>query len=201
MKGDHVRIRTLVAFAALGTALAFLPATAQAEEQGNHCVIDMSGGSFACFGTFTEAISYATGGRVTTVPNDVNKAQDDPKLKAHLAEQAAAEDCPQGGRDGCILSIEYEDDEFDDSSLTARGPFSCSGPVNDIDYELAQLPAGWNDRIGSFRGSTDNFGPLAGLCFVQHFRHSNFQGDWIGPSPTTAHMGNMDDETSSIRWT
>ena len=187
--------------AVTGMALAFLPATAHAEKGLGHCVLDLPAGSMSCYGTFTEAIAAATNGRVTTVPNDVHKAQDDPALKAYLAAQVAAADCPQGGKDGCILSIEYEDEDFDDSTLTSRGPFTCSGPITDIDYELPQMPPGWNDQIDSFRSSTDNFGPLAGLCYVQHFEHSNFQGGWIGPSPTTAHMGGMGDQTSSIRWT
>lgn len=197
-----MRIRSLVAMAAMGTALAFLPATAQADKGLGHCVLDLPSGSMSCYGTFTEAIAAATGGRLTAVPDDVQKAQDDPALKSYLAEQAIADDCPQGGKDGCILSIEYEDEDYDDSSLTARGPFRCSGPVTDVDYGAAELPAGWNDQIDSFLASTDFGEPaLRGLCYVQHFEHSNFQGGWIGPSGSQSNLGGMGDETSSIRWT
>lgn len=194
-----MRFRTFVAVAAAGMALAFLPTTAHAQPDPRHCVIDLGTKSVSCYATFTEAISAATGGRVTTVPDDVTKVQDDPALKAYVAGQVAA-NCP--GKDGCILSIEHEDDDYDDSSLTARGPYTCSGPVTDIDYELPVMPPGWNDQIGSFLASTDFGEPsIRGLCYVQHFEHHYFQGGWIGPSGSQSQMGGMDDETSSIRWT
>lgn len=189
-----MKFRTLMSIGALGMGLAFVAAPAQAEETSNHCVLDVSVGKLSCFNTFGAAIANATDGRVTEVPNDVRKAVDDPKLAEQLKNMSTQDD-----RNKYILSIEYEDSDYEDNSLIATGPYQCSASMVDIDYYLPRMPPGWNDQIGSFRTWTD-VNPT-GWCYVQHFEHDDFQGGWIGYSGSQGDLGGMDDETSSIRWT
>lgn len=194
-----MRLRVLASIAAVGTACALLGTPAQAEEKPNNCVLDLPEATMTCYDTFTEAIAAATEGVVTDAPNDVHEAEQHGKLQEYIKEPPQ----PEFGdpRLPYILSIEYEDDDYGDSKLIARGERQCSNPIGDVDYYLPRMPAGWNDQIGSFSAWYWISDAEHSLCYVQHFEHDDFQGGWIGPSETARNMGGMDDETSSIRWT
>lgn len=150
-------MRKLIPFATLGITLAFLPATASAEANPSHCILDLSAGTMNC----------------DSVAMDVQASY--------------------------VLSMEYDAPGFDGGSLTIVGDHPCSPSVDDVDYELPSLPPGADDMISSFRTWTDV--PMSGLCYVQHFEDPDFQGRSIGPEASRADLGELDNQTSSIRWT
>jgi hypothetical protein len=198
----------------LGVGLAAAPANAKpgAEAQGSNCVVALAKGvnnvlATTCFSTFTEAISFATGGAVKDAPASAATAgKDELAAKINAAGASAKDVSPQAG----VLGIEYDSLNFNPVpwSLTFTGAANCTGPINDIDYQIS-LPQFigtiqiW-DKISSFRTF---FSPT--FCFEDHYYLQNFGLPRTGytssrsPVPTMNIGGgpfNGDNNTRSIRW-
>lgn len=196
-----MRIRTLalatLAAATMGiTAMSTAAAAEQAPapEKDRSCVMDVSSGTTSCYRTFTEAIAEATGGKIADAPADASAGVKDPRLAARLNATSKKTNTGTVNRVAAdiVIGIEYEDSDFEDSSLIYSAPWGCTGPINDFDWGVASLPSGWNDQIGSYRGY--------GGCWVRHFEHINYTGVFTAFDSGQADMGWMDDEASSIQW-
>ncbi|MET8753228.1 hypothetical protein ABZW32_24490 [Streptomyces sp. NPDC004667] len=138
----------LGAFLAIGTG----PVTAQAATtSGNHCVLGTDTGRTECFGTFREAISSATEGRVTDAPDATTAAS-----SAQFAERLNQK--PTSGT-RAVVTIAYSGQKFDGDTLTvvAAGPCTANNGVSSQVANLGRVPynsggASWNDRINAYVG-------------------------------------------------
>lgn len=187
--------KSILAMAALaGLGLAFVGTPAQAAEQPQHCVVNVSDASAQtkCYGSFSKAIANATGGRVTDAPGNARKAKTDSGFAAQLnALRPKAARGSVAPAAAIVISIEWEDSGFEDSTLTYSATSGCTNPFG-LDWQASSMPSGWNDQIGSYRGFAN--------CLVKHFEHNNFSGVSTAFDGGLADMGWMDDETSSIQW-
>lgn len=135
-----------------------------------------------CFKTFAGAISHATGGLVQ-LPSDATSVTQK-ELDAGYAPAA---------RNGIaaasvVIGISYWDTDFDDWSWVHTAPSGCDSDLS-VEWQLAFVGSGWNDKIGSAEGYSQ--------CEGIYFEHANFTGAQV---VTTWNGGPMDDEASSIQW-
>jgi hypothetical protein len=186
--------KSLLIMATAGLGLAFLATPAQAAEPDRHCVVNVSDtdAPAKCYGSFRKAIASATGGRVTDAP-DARTAKHDARFAAQLnalrpepANGSAAQPAQ------IVISIEWEDSDFADSSVAFTAPYGCTDTLDDVDWQAASLSPGLDDTISSYRAFSG--------CLVKHFEHANFGGESIGFDSGAAGMGWMDNKTSSIQW-
>lgn len=201
-----MRLRTIASstFAVAAIALTAVSTPAQAasvaagtpaQAAPTHCVANVAQqkAPVRCYGTFTEAIAQATGGRVTDAPRSARGALDDARLVAELdASGSTKAQSSSITAVSVLISIEYWDDGFSGSTYTWTAPAGCTGTTADTDWQAASLASNWNDEIGSYRGFSN--------CWVRHFEHINFGGIFTAYDGGLADMGWMDDESSSLRW-
>jgi hypothetical protein len=112
--------------------------------------------------TYRAAVAYGTGGRVTTAPVSARTAALDPAFARSMAAPPAAT-----AKASVLLGTEYANANFGGASLSLFGSRRCDTSA-DADFRFASLPAGWNDRITSFRSFSN--------CAQQLFRYTNFGG-------------------------
>jgi hypothetical protein len=142
------------------TAAARPPATA-----GPHCTLAAgSGQTLHCFATFPAAIAYASGGRITDAPASATAAALDPAFAAKVTGANRSAVVPAASS---VLGVEYADANFRGATLTMSGAGSCDNS-SDADFRFGSMPAGWNDRITSFKSFSN--------CAQQLFRSTNFTG-------------------------
>jgi hypothetical protein len=142
------------------TAAARPPATS-----GSHCTLAAGAGRTPhCFATFREAMAYGTGGRITDAPASAATAARDPEFAAEVTAAGAA---PLVGTGSVLLGIEYADANMRGASVSFFATGGCDNS-SDADWRFASMPAGWNDRITSFRSFSN--------CAQQLFRSTNFTG-------------------------
>jgi len=101
------------------------------------------------------------------------------------------------GSGNSVLGIAYEDGSFGGASLVVTSVNTgCTGPISDMDFTIAVMPAGWNDEISSARG----FGggsPLT-ICYWKFWRDGINAGDSIGYAPVFDYVGdNFNDAASA----
>jgi hypothetical protein len=126
-----------------------------------HCVLAAGSGQTArCYAAFPAAIAAATGGRVTDVPGSAAAAVRDPGFTAALEDQAVT-------FASVVVGIEYANLNYGGATLSMTAPGRCDYSL-DVDYRFPSLPAGWNDRISSFRSYSN--------CAQQLFRGTSFSG-------------------------
>lgn len=170
---------------------------------GEHCVVYLkeTGGvdaqgflqttheDLGCYSTFSEAISVGTNGAVE-LPAAMQPSE--------LTEGALITGYTHATEDGyvpagrVVISVEYRQVEMTGQSLTYVTKQGCSEPKG-VAYKDAQLSLAWNDKISSAKG-------YGGCNRVKHFRHAAFGGDVEVCRPGCAHMGFMNNQTSSIKW-
>jgi hypothetical protein len=139
------------------TAAAPAPATA-----APHCALVAGSTAARCFSTYRAAVSYGTGGRVTDAPVSARSAALDPTFARAMSALPAV--TPKAS---VLLGTEYANANFGGASLSLFGAGRCDNS-SDVDFRFASLPAGWNDRITSFRSFSN--------CAQQLFRNTNFGG-------------------------
>jgi hypothetical protein len=137
------------------TAAAPPPATA-----APHCALVAGSTAARCFGTYRAAVAYGTRGRVTDAPLSARTAALDPAFARTMSAPAAT-------AASLLLGTEYANANFGGASLSLFGASRCDNS-SDADFRFASLPAGWNDRITSFRSFSN--------CAQQLFRNTNFGG-------------------------
>jgi hypothetical protein len=204
----HRRTRSALRAAAAGLGLVMaglsltaVPATAGPAKPEGHCVVALAdGNATTCFGTFTEAISFATAGRVTDAPAAAAVGD---SLKAKIDESnrvASTSPTPQA----VTLSIEYEGAPPPGAwSLTFTGDVQCTASFADVNYTFV-LPQAYWDQISSY---------ATFYCYVDHHYLTNLAAPSTGfyfCSPAGAwctiplmQPGNIngDNNTRSLRWT
>lgn len=181
--------RSLAALAAFVAVLAAtLVAPAQAAARGRHCVAEAQPLSvkatskrvppaMECFATFGEAISNATGGKVTTTA-DVGTAMTD----EHFTEQVVSA--------ANVLSVEYTDIDFGGASFTISG--DCANGVG-----VNWVGDAWNDKVSSARSFN---------CYAVHWEDWNYGGTRsTGTNGDAGRLydlggGSFNDATSSISY-
>jgi hypothetical protein len=214
--GDVMR-RARVLTLALGMALpglAFIPAAEAASAghtPGENCVVQLSKESstpagIKCFGSFTEAVRFATGGTISNAPANAADAVKSPSFTAALAASgqkgAGSRQHPRAPRSaaatGIIIGIEYDLANYGSggSSLTFFGSAPCTVTTGDIDYQV-DLPTTWWDRISSFQ--TFN------VCWAKHYYLQGYGGTSTPYQPSQQTMPivngiNFDNNARSIRW-
>jgi hypothetical protein len=143
------------------TAAAAPPASATP-----HCALVAGSSALRCFATYRAAIAYGTGGRVTDAPLTGSAAAVDRTFAAEMAALPAA--TPKlDPKARVLLGTEYANANFLGASLNLFGAGNCDNS-SDADFRFASMPAGWNDRITSFRSFSN--------CAQQLFRSVNFTG-------------------------
>ena len=131
-----------------------------------------------CFSTFSQAINFATAGRVA-LPNDATPEALD---ESALADASATQ---------YVLSIEFEHRNHGGSSHTFYGSKTCK----DATYWEYSVPSSWNDRISSSRAYSD-------CNHTYHYEHPGYVGAMVDCGRGCSYIGDaMDDRTSSINWT
>jgi hypothetical protein len=146
------------------TAAAKAPAT----PGGAHCTLAAGANQpLHCFATFRQAVAFATGGRVTDAPASAAAAATDRTFAAEVAKSNAVTPSAVTPAATTLAGIEYADASFRGASLSLSTPGSCDNS-SDADYRFGSMPAGWNDRITSFKSFSN--------CAQQLFRSVNFTG-------------------------
>jgi hypothetical protein len=143
------------------TAAALPPATATP-----HCALVAGSSAPHCFATYRAAVAYGTGGRVTDAPVSARTAALDPAFARKMAALPAG--TPEvAAAASVLLGVEYADAGFSGASLSLFGAGGCDNS-SDVDFRFGSMPAGWNDRISSFKSFSN--------CAQQLFRSVNFTG-------------------------
>ncbi|AKT38338.1 hypothetical protein [Chondromyces crocatus] len=134
-----------------------------------------------CFRTFSQALQFATSGRVQ-LPLEA--------VLEDLDEAVGSLDAP--GLDGTyVIGIEYDDANFRGSTKTYFGDTTCDGTERFVSWVGEE----WNDRISSARAYSE-------CNHSYHYEHINFGGAIMDCGSSCNYIGDaLNDETSSIRWT
>jgi hypothetical protein len=193
----------------LGDAMAVAPVSAAPAKPGaagamsGHCVIKLRPGlnkaaAQSCFGTFTEALSYASGGVVTDAPA---KATSSEALTAKIEAANTAALNPHAGQAApLVIGIEFSEPSGAGWTLTLSGTVSCTFATSDIDYSLDLPSVAW-DQISSFTSFN--------VCYSDHYFLQNFglpRTGFFSGQPLMPSMSvgggpfNGDNNTRSITW-
>jgi hypothetical protein len=193
----RIRVLTLASLtlAAIGMAAVGIPAHAT-EGTPRHCIANVTThvAKVECFDTFAAAVSKATGGRMTDIPQDAGKAAKDAAFEAKL-RALSNQPSPAGVQAQNVIEIDYDYGFFGTDTFTwwVDGGGCETNPLGNVKYSVSNLADyGWNDRINAF--ANDH------LCYSQHFEHAGFQGLSIGWDYGRSDLGPLDGEISSIQW-
>ncbi|MCA6091341.1 peptidase inhibitor family I36 protein [Streptomyces sp. SCA3-4] len=184
---------TLATLAAVSTpALAQDAGSASRATTSRHCVVDTDNGTKSCFGTYREAVAFATEGRVTDAPNDTRAAAHDKKLQERLSGPRGEHGMKlaENSRSALagaqrVLATVYQDSDFRGNSLSFTGSVGC------VRYpEFATMGSDWNDQISSV---------ASGQCSITLYQHANFLGASQTYSGGVPYIGDaMNDQASSV---
>lgn len=177
-------LSVLLAVASVPALASAAVAAAPPVRAGTHCVVAAGNGAPRCFGTFPEAVAAATGGRVRTAPATPRAAAADPAFTAAIEDGAVT-------AAAVVVGIEYVDASYGGATLTLTAPGRCDDSM-DADWFFPSLPAGWNDRITSFRSYNN--------CAQQLFRGASMTGGALtGILVSTPNVGApANDQASSV---
>ncbi|MDK0524569.1 hypothetical protein [Streptomyces sp. ML-6] len=181
-------------------AVLLAPASAAAapqKEPQSHCVVDTATRKTTCYDTFRESIAAATGGRINNASQE--EAAKDKHFLDKLNASAKAPAGTQSSRTSAsaaspfVLSIFYDDWDYEGSSLTSTGNAACKNDGK-WDYQQNYIESGWNNHVTSLK--------LFSNCYVELFSGANFtearqfftsDTRWVGEA--------MDNQASSVAWT
>jgi hypothetical protein len=155
-----------------------------------NCVTDMGTGVMACYATFTEAFSAATGGRIMNAPAEAKLAENDAALAQQVArlEQVQTMTHP-------LMTI-YEDDNYGGRNNTYSAVYDGKACENGRWWYLDYVGDDWNDQISSLRDWT-NEGTSEWSCKVTVY----WDRDLVNACATltdTPWLWQCDDAVSSI---
>jgi hypothetical protein len=185
----------------VGPAAAPLPATGATAESATaaapppatatpHCALVAGSSALHCFATYRAAVAYGTGGRVTDAPVSARTAALDPAFARRMAALPAGTPKTTAAA-SVLLGVEYANAGFAGASLSMFGAGRCDNS-SDVDFRFASMPAGWNDRITSFKSFSN--------CAQQLFRSINFTGGSL--TIITSSLANVgaaaNDQASSV---
>ncbi|MGP3950166.1 hypothetical protein [Streptomyces sp. 7N604] len=163
---------------------------AAGEPAARHCAVDAQSGQQRCFGTFTEAVDRATGGRITDAPATPQAAVESRTFRAQISRIGTRAEGDAGTAGDVVQGTFFDEEGFSGDSLTITGPELCEkdGWIN-WQHDLAD---DWKNRISSVQ-------PWAN-CSIWLYPEPNLGGDRDGPfDENTADVGQMmNDRTQSI---
>lgn len=137
---------------------------------------------FQSFGTFAQAISYATGG-VILIPEGLSMEDAIAAFEDAMAQQ------DEGALPTTVIAIDYAWSGYRGSSLIWSASRGCAY----VNYYYVNSMPGWNDRLSSTRG-------YAGCSYNMIYEH-NFRGGAVRRcTPNCGSVGCMNNETSSRKW-
>ena len=187
----------MVSITVVVAGLLAAPAVAQAapspiareQARGSHCVVALSPGSAAkrsvvkdyrCFSSLSEAVTFATGGKVRLGARSSFSSADTALLGSSSTASAP------------VLGIEYNWTGFGGTSLTLTGS-GGSGCYGGTEYSFGNLGTyGWNDRIESARTYSN--------CVGVHYKNSGLWGTSTSVFGSKSDFGSLNNEISSIRF-
>ncbi|MEV4895685.1 peptidase inhibitor family I36 protein [Nonomuraea sp. NPDC055795] len=195
----HARSALAIAIAlaiALPTATAARAASSGSSSRQDHCALNLHTGAFDCFATFTEVVRLATGGRVTDAPPAAAQAVGNPGLLRRMGFGVSRDKVTVDAAGfAIIIGLEFDGANHTGDAFTTYHPTSaCTSTTADIDFALAVMHAGWDNRISSFM----NFNG----CFTKHYDGTNYTGASTGgffDDRTTMPAG-MDNRTGSLQF-
>ncbi|MFG3053446.1 hypothetical protein ACGFZP_21200 [Kitasatospora sp. NPDC048239] len=163
-RAGAVLAATAIALSLSGAATAVAQPAAAGGTSARHCVVSAEDGQSQCFGTYREAISHATGGRIADAPLTASAAARDNAFAEELNSTA--------GLSGLVvLGTIYQDFFFEGQSVTFTGPHDCYDG-NSADYSF-DIPAPLQNHVYSVR-------PYAN-CWINLFTGFQATG-WASPS-------------------
>ncbi|QKV73929.1 hypothetical protein [Amycolatopsis sp. Hca4] len=165
-------------FAALAASMIAAPASAHAgTAQARHCVADVKGSS-VCFGSYRQAMAYATGSRITDAPEDTRQAAHDPGFTSRMsAVSGDTRRSPAETRIHAAIAsgvpvigaVIFDGYDYTGSSYTFMVAKPCVKD-NKVDYAWSFNPRYWQNKVSSvqawancwiwlYNGQQDRFGP------------------------------------------
>ncbi|MET9609352.1 hypothetical protein ABZZ17_30535 [Streptomyces sp. NPDC006512] len=174
---SRIAIAAATTILALGTGAA----TANAAPAPRNCVLNIDSGSMRCYGTFQEAITASTHGRITDAP--LSAKHIDQKLADRLkasADTAGAQDAQ--------LGVVYTDSNYGGSALVLTGGSGCqSGNGRDAQINLEGT---WNNSVSSLTTLS---------CWLELWDAPNTSGIQQEYQQSTSYVGDaMNDRASSV---
>ncbi|MFF2544863.1 hypothetical protein ACFVUY_20110 [Kitasatospora sp. NPDC058063] len=115
---------------------------AAAGGSARNCVVSAEGGQSKCFGSYREAIKFATGGRVVDAPLTAAAAARDTKFTEELNGSGSLSNL-------VVLGTIFQDFFFEGESVTFTGPHDCYNG-NSADYSF-DIPAPLTNHVYSLR--------------------------------------------------
>jgi hypothetical protein len=164
-----------------------------APQTPEHCVIEatvvsgdendfpLAASAPRCFQTFSDAVHFATEGRVQlplgATPDDL----DETVLRGGQVTPMAT----------YVIGVEYKDTDGTGSSVTFTSTLPCEGGYI---IGSSYMPAGWNDVISSARA-------FSGCNHSYHYEETFMEGAVADCGTYCSYIGHaMNDRTSSILW-
>ncbi|GGO43113.1 hypothetical protein [Streptomyces lasiicapitis] len=108
-------------------------------------------------------------------------------IPAQAEEADAGETVPAAA---VVLSHNYRHAEYDGSIYYVTGSYGCDNST-DIDWSVGDIVNSWNDKISSVKSFSK--------CTSMLHENNYFRGASLGFFKNRQHLGDMNDETSSIR--
>ena len=157
-------------------------AASSTEEDGNGVPVPRPTEPALCFHQFSEAIAFATGGRVQLAADATPADVDEALLRG--AVQASSGLAPH------VIAIEYSDENFGGSSLTVQSAASCE--TASVTLDLADP---WRNSVSSAR-------VFGGCNHAYHYESGGLKGARVDCGRGCSFVGEaLNDRTSSLKWT
>ena len=192
MRLTRTRLGAALATAAIAitgsvTAVAVPAHAAEDVGEGGHCVTTtVKDSGMRCFATYDEAKAY-----VSSIAEILPDKRPD-GTQGFKAESLGSGTNLFGFR---LIFIGFDWEYYVPLGgslwVITTGP-ACTGPTNNIDYEVSFVGGRWNDDISSYLDFSN--------CWTKLYEHANFGGrsrGFQGDSPT---LGDFNNIASSIRW-
>jgi len=145
---------------------------AYADDSVQHCWQDVESGTSQCFATYAEVLEQLGG----------QDGQDAQQSLSDLVSPAAS----------VIIGQVFEDASYGGSSFTFTASAGCDTNA-DVDWQVSSMPAGWNDRVTSFKSFNS--------CATRIWSNTGYTGNSYGFVVNSTNVGStMNDQTSSIQW-
>lgn len=178
---------TVVAVMMAASASTVGGSLAQAAQGRSHCWFNVSTGAHACHQNFAAVISDLSSDRITTAAEAGTMTD---RQRAGIARPVSG---AGGARATYVLGTVYADAGYATSGGTYTFTSSSDCDTNpDVDYQVAVMPAGWNDRISSFKSY--------GRCATKLWENT-FSGASYGFTVNSSYVGGaINDRASSIQF-
>ena len=164
-----------------------------ADIAANHCVFQFESEQMSCFDSFTDAMVFATQGRINDAPADAAAAAADENLEARINTLAKGTSESTATVAEVVITIFYWNKNFGGRSAIYTRSYGCDGNLSTPDFETPEFPRGHNNEYSSFQTFAN--------CAVQLYQFPGFGGVMTPISYTMAYVGSaINNRVSSARW-